>query len=112
MVISVAYLVEIPVEGGGRLVVQATDGDRPGDLGLAAAHPGEIVAQASETLEAALQEIRPALTALRDTLASVAPQQVTVEFGIALGAETGIVVAKGTAEVHFTVTMTWQPTDG
>jgi Trypsin-co-occurring domain 1 len=37
---------------------------------------------------------------------------VTVEFGLVLGVEYGIVVAKGKGEVHFTVTLTWKPGDG
>jgi hypothetical protein len=32
---------------------------------------------------------------------------MTVEFGLTLTAETGVVVAKGSAEVHFTVTLAW-----
>ena len=32
---------------------------------------------------------------------------MTVEFGLTLTAETGVMVAKGSAEVHFTVTLAW-----
>jgi hypothetical protein len=38
----------------------------------------------------------------------MAADEVAVEFGIVLGAETGAVIAKGTAEVHFNVTLTWK----
>jgi hypothetical protein len=31
----------------------------------------------------------------------------TVEFGVKLGGETGIILAKGTAEVNLKITMTW-----
>jgi len=31
-----------------------------------------------------------------------------VEFGLTLGAETGVVVAKGTSEMHFAVTLGWK----
>ncbi len=58
------YLVEVPVEGGGRLVVQVSGTELPGELRLAA-RPGE-------------------------------------------GAQTGIVVAKGTSEMHFAVTLGWK----
>ena len=34
--------------------------------------------------------------------------EVAVGFGLVLGAETGVVVAKGTGEVHFSVTLTWK----
>jgi len=32
---------------------------------------------------------------------------MSVEFGLSVTAETGVVVAKGGTEVHFTVTLTW-----
>ncbi len=31
-----------------------------------------------------------------------------MEFGLTLGAETGVVVAKGTSEMHFGVTLAWK----
>jgi len=54
----VTYLVEIPVDDGSRLLVQASEGDLPGELELAAARPGEIVARMGETLEHALDAPR------------------------------------------------------
>ncbi|HLL68199.1 MAG TPA: CU044_2847 family protein [Micromonosporaceae bacterium] len=111
------YLIEIPVEGGGRLLVQASDEDLPGDLELAALRPGEIVARAGESLETALDQIQPAVKAVLSRLAKLAPDEVAVEFGLVLGAESGVVVAKGTSKVHFTVNLTWKrptgaPADG
>ncbi|MFN2494470.1 MAG: hypothetical protein ABR608_00970 [Pseudonocardiaceae bacterium] len=35
------YLLEVPVEGGGRLLVQVSDAELPGDLQLASARPRE-----------------------------------------------------------------------
>jgi hypothetical protein len=107
-----AYLIEIPVEGGGQLLVQARDDDLPGDLDLAAPRPGEIVAHASKSLETALDQVRPAVNAVVAWLKLMSPDEVSVEFGIVLGAETGVVVAKGTGEVHFTVNLSWKGSDG
>lgn len=101
-----AYLIEVPVQGGGHLVVEASDEDLPAELVLAA-RPGEIATRAGQTLEQALDQLRPAVRAIRNRLAAMAPDQATVEFGIVLGAETGVVVAKGTTEVHFTVSLSW-----
>jgi Trypsin-co-occurring domain 1 len=42
----------------------------------------------------------------------LAPDEVTVEFGLVLGAESGVVVAKGHGEVHFTVTLAWKGGQG
>jgi hypothetical protein len=102
------YLMEVPVESGGRLVVEVADDDLPGSLELAARGPGEVVARASESLEAALDSLRPVVRTVREKLGEMSPDETTVEFGLVLGGETGIVVAKGTAEVHFTVTLSWK----
>jgi hypothetical protein len=104
----VTYLIDIPVDGGGRLLVQAPDDAVRGDLEMAAVQPGAVIARVGQSLEQALDQIKPAVLAVRDRLASMAPDEVTVEFGLMLGAETGIVIAKGSSEVHFTVKLTWQ----
>jgi hypothetical protein len=102
------YLIEVPVDGGGRLVVQVSDAELPGDLQLAAARPGEVVARAGQSLEQALDQINPAVRAMLDRLVAMSPDEVSVEFGLTLGAEIGVVVAKGTSEVHFAVTLGWK----
>jgi hypothetical protein len=107
-----AYLIEVPVDAGGRLLVQANEDDLPGGLELAALRPGEVVARARESVEAAVDQIKPAVDAIAGRLKAMAADEVAVEFGIVLGAETGAVIAKGTAEVHFTVTLTWQRAEG
>jgi surfactin synthase thioesterase subunit len=107
-----ACLVEFPVDGGGRLLVQALDADVPSNLELAALRPGEAIARAGESLETALDRIKPAIGAIASRLTAMAPDEAAIEFGIALGAETGAVIAKGTAEVHFTVTLSWKRAAG
>ena len=47
------------------------------------------------------------LRTVKDKLVTAAPEHFTVEFGVKLGGETGIIVAKGTAEVNLKITMTW-----
>jgi Trypsin-co-occurring domain 1 len=103
-----AYVIEIPVEAGGRLLVQARADDLPDTLELAALRPGEVVARARESVEEAIDQIKPAINAVTERLKAVAADEVAVEFGIVLGAEAGAVIAKGTAEVHFTVTLSWK----
>ena len=107
-----AYVIEIPVDAGGRLLVQAREDDLPSTLELASLRPGEVVARARESVEAAIDQIKPAINAVTDRLKAMSADQVEVEFGLVLGAETGAVIAKGTAEVHFTVTMSWKRTAG
>jgi hypothetical protein len=107
-----AYLMEVPLEAGGHLLVQAAEDDLPGGLELASLRPGEVVARTRETVEEAVDQIKPAVTAVTSRLKALAADEVTVEFGLVLGAEAGAVIAKGTAEVHFTVTLCWKRGSG
>jgi hypothetical protein len=107
-----AYVMEVPVDAGGRLLVQVPEDELPGALELASLRPGEVVARASESVEAAFDQIKPAVNAVASRLRAMAADEVAVEFGIVLGAETGAVIAKGTAEVHFTVTLSWKRESG
>jgi hypothetical protein len=109
---AVTYLVEFPVEGGGRLVVQAAAEELPGSLDLAARRPGEIVAKARTSVEQVLDQVGPAVDAVLGRLRALSPAEVTVEFGILLSAETGAIIAKGSADVHFNVTLAWSPSAG
>lgn len=102
------YLVEMPVEGGGRLLVEAGTAELPADLELASLRPGAVVTRARESLEKSLDQLRPAVHILSQRLRAMAPDEFSVEFGLTLGAETGVIVAKGTGSVHFTVTLSWK----
>jgi Trypsin-co-occurring domain 1 len=101
------YLLEVPVEGGS-LLVEAGEAQLPGALELAARRPGEIVAQASQALERSLEQLKPAMTAISRSLKSISPDEFMVEFGVVLGAEYGVVVAKGTSEAHLNITLSWR----
>jgi hypothetical protein len=96
-------VVAIPVEAGGTLIVQAADST---DLDLAGA-PEEEVRRVGKTLERSLDDVRPALATVLDKLGGSGAKEITVEFGLVLGVEAGVVVAKGSTEVHFTVTLSW-----
>jgi hypothetical protein len=102
-----SYLIEVPLTAGGRLLVEACADDVPGGIDLAARRPGDIVTRARKSIEQALEEISPAIHSVIERLTAMSPAGVTLEFGIVLGAESGAVIAKGTAEVHFNVTMSW-----
>jgi hypothetical protein len=103
------YILDVPVDGGGRLLVEAPAGPLPDGLELAAPlRPGEVVARARASLEDALDQLKPAIEALHARLRDLAPSGISVEFGLTLGAEAGLVVARGHSEVHFAVTLSWE----
>jgi hypothetical protein len=99
------HLIGYPLEDGGMLVVQAAGPDSVGSLGLAS--PEDKLKKAGETLESALSKVTPALKTMTSKLRDLSPDGLTVEFGLTLTAESGAIVAKGGAEVHFTVTIAW-----
>jgi hypothetical protein len=88
-------------------MVEADRGDIPGGLTLATPEPGQAAARAARSLSASLEQLEPLLRTVKDKLVAAAPEHFTVEFGVKLGGETGIIVAKGTAEVNLKITMTW-----
>jgi hypothetical protein len=107
---DVAMLVQVPVEDveGGAVVLVESDRDEiPGDLTLASPAPGQAAAKAAQSLSASLEQLEPVLRTVKDKLVASAPEHFTVEFGVKLGGETGIILAKGTAEVNLKITMTW-----
>ncbi|WP_093775756.1 CU044_2847 family protein [Streptomyces sp. yr375] len=70
----------------------------------------DIARGASDTLQQALTRVGPALVAVVTATRGLAtaPESVTVEFGVKLTAEAGVVVARGTTEANFAVTATWK----
>lgn len=104
-----AVLLQVPVEGddNGSLLVEVDRSDLSSELKLAAPQPGRAIAMATESLSESLQRLEPMLRTIKETLVAAAPDEFAVEFGIKLGGETGIILAKGTAEVNLKITMTW-----
>lgn len=108
------YIVEMPVEGGGMLRLQGPEDSIPSGL-VPAANPlgtETLIAKTDETVQAALDDLAPAINATTERMRKFAADEVTVEFGLLLGVEGGVVIAKGSAEVHFTVTLSWKRQDG
>jgi Trypsin-co-occurring domain 1 len=105
-----ALLVGLPVETGSEeiLVVEVDRSEISGDLVLAS-EPGKVIARAQVTLEEALEKLKPSLQKVVHLLKDLSPDKTVVEFGLKVGGETGVIIAKGTAEVNFKVTMSWGP---
>lgn len=107
-------LVQVPLEDDADSAVVLVEADRddiPGGLTLASPEPGQATARAARSLAASLEQLESMLRVVKDKLAASAPEHFTVEFGVKLGGETGIIVAKGTAEVNLKITMAWDRKD-
>ena len=97
-----SQVVEFPLEGGGtaRVEVEPEDGVAPA---------GRVVTVAQQSLHKALDPIRPITQSVLDKLRDMpqAPDRLSVEFGVKLSAETGVIIARGTTEANFTVRVEW-----
>jgi hypothetical protein len=104
-------LVKVPLSSGEDVTIEVDQGDVPDDLALASPYPGQLTARMAASLEDGLDTLKPALEAIVDRLAAARPQEFSVEFGIRVGGEVGVYIAKGTTEVNFLVTMKWVSPD-
>ncbi|MFF9106689.1 CU044_2847 family protein [Streptomyces sp. NPDC014776] len=99
-------LVEFTTEEGARVVVEGVE-----DAAGARLVSRGGTAQATRTFENSLAGVRAAaesaLRVLRD--GALRPDAVELEFGVKMSAEAGAVIAKGAAEAHLVVKLSWSP---
>lgn len=98
-------IVSFKTEGGEEVFVEIDE--RPYGTERVARDDRGLV-EAADTLESALSRAAPALRRIAAALRDLAPDEHAVEFGLKLNAEAGAIVAKTSAEGHFTVKMTWR----
>ncbi len=101
-------LIAMALEDGGEetAVVFEVDGDLAGsDLELAAGDG--LVGRARVSVQDALDQVKPTLAKVARTVRELGPDEAEIEFGLKMGGETGVIVAKGTAEVNFAVRLVW-----
>ena len=105
-----AYLLGLPVEADSDdvLVFEVDRTEVSGDLVLASTDPDKVADRARVTLEEALTKLKPSLQKIVHLLKELAPDETEVEFGLKIGGETGVIIAKGTAEVNFAIRMSWK----
>ena len=105
------YLLGMQVEADDPdiVVFEVDPSDVSDDLVLASLEPGKVAASALVTLEDALKKLKPSLQKVVHLLKDLSPDEMIVEFGLKMGGETGVIIAKGTAEVNFNVRISWKP---
>ncbi|WP_162907556.1 CU044_2847 family protein [Allorhizocola rhizosphaerae] len=104
-----SFLLRVPVdETGAYFEVEVDERDVSGEVELVAGRPD--MANAPFSLASSLRSVLPALHVMLDGLRSLAPgpDEVTVELGLKVGGESGLVFVKGTSEATFTVHLTWR----
>jgi alkanesulfonate monooxygenase SsuD/methylene tetrahydromethanopterin reductase-like flavin-dependent oxidoreductase (luciferase family) len=106
-----AYLLEIPVDGAQPVLVEVAES---GDGVVRAGRPGEVVATATESFQAALARFRPMARAMGEEFRQPGPrpEEISVAFGLKLTAEAGMVVAHTGVEANFRVNLLWRSSPG
>jgi WD40 repeat protein len=104
--------MEVPLEDGAVLLVEVDPEDVPGGVKLAPAEQGAAAAKSAQSLSKSLEQLNPVLRTVKEHLVASMPEHYTAEFGVKFGGETGIVLAKGTAEANMKITLTWDRSAG
>ncbi|MCX4390975.1 CU044_2847 family protein [Micromonospora peucetia] len=103
-------ILKVPVADGSDEYVEVEAERRDlGDIELVAAGDGRAPL-AAVTLTSSLEKVLPAVRTVVAGLraAASAPDEISVELGLTVGGETGLIFTKGTAEATFKVNLTWR----
>ena len=103
-------LVEFPLVQGGSVLVEVDDPPGGPVMRGIGKDRSALVEKADETFEEATAAVTPAASSLiaRLRLLDDPPDEVGIEFGVQLSAQTGAFIASVAAEANFKVSMTWR----
>ena len=104
------HLVEFPLDEGGSVVIEVDEPPAGPTMRGLGKDRSSLVEQADKTFEDATAAVTPAARSLIARLRSMdnPPDEVGIEFGVQLSAQTGAFIASVAAEANFTVSMTWR----
>jgi hypothetical protein len=107
---TILLSVPLTADDDGTNLVAEVDLVDLGGTELVADDGGGRLAKAGTTLSEAFEKLEPALEMIVSRLrhATRHPDEITVDFGLKVGGETGLVFAKGTAEANLSVSVKWR----
>jgi hypothetical protein len=101
-------LVEYPLAAGGSIIIEVDEA--PPETGVEqAALATTTVLKATQTLESAINHIKPAAGVILAQLQGLTerPEQIEVEFGLKLSTQVGAIIASGSTEANLVVRLRW-----
>jgi Trypsin-co-occurring domain 1 len=103
-------LVEFSLDDGGSVLVEVDEPPAGPVMRGIGNDRSALVEKADKTFENATAAVVPAARSLVARLRSVGdpPDEVVIEFGVQLSAQSGAFIASVAAEANFTVSMTWR----
>src|SRR5882757_10266135 len=107
-----SQIARFPLKNGGFLAVEVDGMDGPGGRVMRSSTSADALSEASDTFEAALEKVRSAAEGILNQLRNLAqpPDEVAVEFGVKMSAETGAIIAKASGEANFKINLMWKKT--
>ncbi|MBT2610030.1 hypothetical protein J7I97_17575 [Streptomyces sp. ISL-87] len=99
------HLARIPLEGGGSILVEApasTEGP------VKAGRVSDAIHDLPGNLQEALGSVSEAAHAMLHQLRKAGPDGISMEFGVDLAVEAGVVITKSSLNSHLKVTMSWK----
>ncbi|MGA5526657.1 MULTISPECIES: CU044_2847 family protein [Streptomyces] len=100
----------MPLDSGGEILLEAVTA-APAEGPVPAGRLGDTVRELPRTLSDAMAPVRDMARTVLDGLRQAGPDEVEVEFGVDLSAETGVVIAKSQTGFHLKVRVLWQRED-
>ncbi|MCP4580496.1 MAG: hypothetical protein GY839_02680 [candidate division Zixibacteria bacterium] len=102
-------LVEFPLDDGSSILVEVDESESAG-MAAPVAFGEKTIEKAKQSFETALDKVKPTANAVISKLRDLTeqPDEINVEFGIKLSAETGAIIASAGIEANFKVTLKWQ----
>lgn len=99
-------LVEFPLENDEKILVEIDESEESGLINVSA---DKKIVKAQQTLEKALEKVKPAANFVINQLRKLhdAPDEIEVTFGLKLSADAGAVIASTSAEANYTVKLMW-----
>lgn len=101
---------QFPLTNGGFLVVEVDPVENSAAPVMRGSAATQAIAEASATFESALDNVRLGAEGILHQLRSLAqpPDEVAVEFGVKMTAETGAIIAKASGEANFKINLSWK----
>jgi hypothetical protein len=106
----VKRLVEFSLDQGGSVLVEVDEPPGAPVMRGLGKDRSSVVEEAGQTFEDATAAVTPAARSLIARLRAIddPPDEVGIEFGVRLSAQTGAFIASVAADANFKVSMTWR----
>jgi Trypsin-co-occurring domain 1 len=104
-------VAQFPLKNGGFLFVEVDAAEpSPGRVMRGSSVATQAITEATNSFESALENVRSAAEIILHQLCSLAqpPDEVAVEFGVKMSAESGAIIAKLAGEANFKINLTWK----